>query len=99
MRRIFLVEFDDSHLGLAGGIAYLTEPDVRFTDPVGDGVGLNGPGHHLTGLTLRQYAAQHKPAVLGEHASVVELQFRIVAADADHALRGVGGHDDGMTCL
>jgi hypothetical protein len=99
LRRILLIKLDDSHLGLTGGIAHLTEPDVRFTDPVGDGVGLNGPGHHLTGLTLRQYAAQHKPAVLGKHTSVVELQLRVVAADTDHALRRVGGHHDVVTRL
>ena len=96
---VLLVELDDGHLGLLGGIAYLRDADIRFTDPARDGIGLYGPGNHLTRLSLRQYTAQHVPAVLGEHTTVVEFQFGIVAADADHPLRGVAGHHDAMACL
>ena len=83
--RIMLVEFDDGHFRLFWGIAYLRETNVRFTDPVGDGVGLHGPGHHFARLSLRQYAAQYKPTVLCQHPSVVEFQLCVITANADHA--------------
>ena len=98
LRGVLLVEFDHGHLWLFGGIAHLTETDIRFTDPSWDGMRLNGPGQHLTRLTLRQYTAQHEPAILSQHTSIEELQLR-VTADAHHTLRVIGSHDDLMTCL
>ena len=99
LHTVVLVEFDHSHLRLLGDIADLREADIGLADPIGDGMRLHRPGDHLTRLSLRQHAAQHEPAVLGEHTSVVELQLGIIAADADHARGVVGSHHQLMARL
>ena len=60
---------------------------------------LHGPRDDLTRLTLRQHAAQHKPAILCQHTSVVQFQLSIIATDANHALWGFRSHCDAMACL
>ena len=57
LRLIVLIEFDDSHLRLLGGVAYLRKANVRLTDPARDGVRLYGPGNHFTRLAGRQHTA------------------------------------------
>ena len=98
-RLVLLVEFDDGYLRLSGNIANLRESDIRLANPAGDGVRFYGPADNLPRLAGREDAAQHKPAVLCKHASVEELQFCIVAADVDEALRSVGRQCEVMPFL
>ena len=60
---------------------------------------LHSPCDHLTCLSLRQYTAQHEPAVLGQHSSIEEFQFCIIATDRDHVFRIISSHHDAMTRL
>ena len=93
-RLVQLVQFDDRHLGLCGDIPDLGESDIRLADPARNGVGLHGPAQHLARLSGGKKAAQDIPAVLGQQAAVVELQFGILAADPDHTQGVVGSHQD-----
>ncbi len=52
------------------------------------------PGDDLPCPVGRKHTAEHIPAVLGNHSAVKELQFRVVAADADHSLRTVSGGNE-----
>ena len=62
-------------------------------------MGLHRPRHYLACLAFRQHATQHKPTILCQHATVVEFQFSIVAADTDHALWRICSQRDVVTSL
>ena len=54
----------------------------------------DAPAHHLTCLPGRKNTLEHVPAVLCQHASVVEVEFGILARHLDHPLRCIGSQDD-----
>ena len=60
---------------------------------------LDNPGYHLTGLACRQYRSQHEPSVLGQHTSVIKLQYSVIGLDAYHAFGSIGRNQYGVTGL
>ena len=97
--RVQFVQFDNAYFGLLRRVSHLAESDVGLSDPSFNGMRLYGPACHFTCFVGGQNAAEHKPSVLRQHASVIELQLGVVTADADHAFGIIHCHRDGVPCL
>ena len=94
-----LVELNDRNFRLLRKITYLREAHVRLPYPSLDGIRLHEPADYLACLPGRKFAAQHIPAVLGQDAAVVKLEFRILGSDLDHARRIVRGEEHLVSAL
>ena len=96
---IVFVKLDNRRFGLRRNVSHLRETNVGLANPAFDGVRFDGPRHHLARFASRQHAAQHKPAVLGNHSSVVEADFVLVRRHFYQALGAVRRHNNSVRRL
>ena len=88
-RIVATIGFDNCPFGLVRKIADLRSLHHRGVEPIFFGVRSNFPTQHLASFSGRQLAAQHKPAVVVIHTSVVKFQL-CIALNGDFFERVVG---------